>query len=102
MYKSKKTSLKQYNSFGIDVNSTDFKIAKSQQELKSFLKEKENPIILGGGTNILFKKNIDRCIIKLEIKGIEITNITENYVYINVGAGENWNDLVLWLSLIHI
>ena len=96
MYKSKKTSLKQYNSFGVDVTSTDFKIAKSKQELKSFLKEKENPIILGGGTNILFKKNIDRSIIKVEIKGIEITNVTENYVYINVGAGENWNDLVLW------
>ncbi|MFL2639253.1 MAG: UDP-N-acetylmuramate dehydrogenase [Flavobacteriaceae bacterium] len=100
MHKSNKISLKPFNSFGVDVIATDFNIAKSKKEVISFLKKKENPLILGGGTNILFKKNIKRSIIKIDIKGIKVTDLNKNQVKVNVGAGENWNDFVLW-SLDH-
>ncbi len=98
MQKKNKISLKNYNSFGVDVISSNFNIANSEQEIIDFIKKNNTgePIILGGGTNILFKNNIDRSILKIQIKGIELINETEDYVIVSVGAGEVWNDLVNW------
>ncbi len=91
------TSLKEYNTFGIEVLANNFNIAKNEDEILDFLTENENvPLILGGGSNILFKKNINKAILKIEIKGIEIIEENKNYIYISVGAGENWNDFVKW------
>ena len=98
MQKKNKISLKNYNSFGVNVISSNFNIANSEQEIIDFIKKNNTgePIILGGGTNILFKNNIDRSILKIQIKGIELINETEDYVIVSVGAGEVWNDLVNW------
>ena len=98
MQKSKKTSLKLYNSFGVNAISTNFSIAKSEQKIIEFLKRINfsSPIILGGGTNILFKNNIETNIIKIEIKGVVIASETNKYVDVSVGAGEKWDDLVSW------
>ena len=98
MQKKNKISLKDFNSFGVDVNSTDFNIANSEQDIINFLKKTnfESTIILGGGTNMLFKTNIDKSILKIQIKGIKVLNETSEYIQISVGAGEVWNNLVDW------
>ena len=98
MQKTKKTSLKSYNSFGVNAISTKFSIANSEKKIIEFLERISfsSPIILGGGTNILFKNNIDTNIIKIEIKGITITSETSKHIDISVGAGEKWDDLVNW------
>ena len=98
MRKKIKISLKNFNSFGVDAISSDFNVANSEQEIIEYLNEIKfsNPIILGGGTNILFKSNIDKSLLKIEIKGIEIINETNNYVDVSVGAGEIWDNLVNW------
>jgi len=93
-----KISLKNLNSFGVDAISSDFNVANSEQEIIEFLNEIKfsNPIILGGGTNILFKSSIEKSLLKIEIKGIEVINETNNYVHVSVGAGEIWDNLVNW------
>lgn len=98
MRKKIKISLKNFNSFGVDAISSDFNVANSEQEIIEYLNEIKfsNPIILGGGTNILFKSNIDKSLLKIEIKGIKIINETNNYVDVSVGAGEIWDNLVNW------
>ena len=91
------SSLKEYNTFGVEVFANDFNKAENEDEILNFLSENKNvPLILGGGSNILFKNNINKPILKIEIKGIEIIEENENTVYISVGAGENWNDFVKW------
>ena len=91
------SSLKEYNTFGVEVLANNFNKAENEDEILSFLSENKNvPLILGGGSNILFKNNINKPILKIEIKGIEIIEENENTVYISVGAGENWNDFVKW------
>tara|TARA_B100001093_G_scaffold188665_1_gene181228 strand:+ start:5966 stop:6970 length:1005 start_codon:yes stop_codon:yes gene_type:complete len=94
----KKTSLKRYNSFGVDVKAINLIPIESEIEIINFLEKKKNEklLILGGGTNILFTKDIEYPILKIEIKGIEIINEDEDEVLVSVGAGENWNDLVWW------
>ena len=98
MQKINNTSLKNYNSFGIDAISSSFNIVNSELEITSFLKETNytQPIILGGGTNILFKNDVDKNILKINLKGIKICNETNTYVDVSVGAGEIWDDLVKW------
>ena len=51
-------SLKQFNTFGLDVVSNDFNIAKNEDEIINFLNKhsNNNPIVLGGGSNFYLRK----------------------------------------------
>ncbi|TAH25616.1 MAG: UDP-N-acetylmuramate dehydrogenase [Cytophagales bacterium] len=93
-------SLKKYNTFGIEANARYFAKFKSIEELNDLLKHKNfigvPTIILGGGSNVLFTKNFDGLVLINEIKGIEIVNEDNNRVHIKSGAGEVWNDLVIF------
>jgi UDP-N-acetylmuramate dehydrogenase len=97
-------SLKKYNTFGIDVLAQYFADFNTVEGLEEMLEFKQRPttnnqrstLILGGGSNILFTKNVEGMVLKNEIKGIEIVSEDENYVYLKVGAGENWHGLVLY------
>jgi UDP-N-acetylmuramate dehydrogenase len=93
-------SLKDYNTFGIDVNSKFFVECNSSQDIIDFLKthQKSNLplLILGGGSNVLFTKDFDGYILRPSIKGIEIINESDNDVTIKVGAGEDWDEFVAY------
>ena len=43
-----------------------------------------------------YSKEIERSIIKIGIKGIEIVDEDKDFIFVRVGAGENWDDLVNW------
>lgn len=51
---------------------------------------------LGGGSNVLFVGPYEGLVIHNEIKGRIKTNETSDTVYLTVGAGENWSDLVTY------
>ena len=91
-------SLKKYNTFGIDVSTRYFIELTTDSEIENFIKEnpyKTLPIlILGGGSNILFTKNFDGIILKIETKGIEIIRENDESIFVKAKAGELWNDLV--------
>lgn len=91
-------SLKQYNTFGIDVKAKHFVSVKSVEELKSVLNLEAFPekFILGGGSNMLLTKDVDVLVIHLDFKNIEITSKNEDTVIVKVATGENWHDFVLW------
>lgn len=93
-------SLKNYNTFGIDVNARYFVSVSSVKQLKEILADKtyDSPLIIGGGSNMLLTKNVDKLVIHLNFKGIEVvedSSIT-NTVLLKVAGGENWHDLVLY------
>jgi UDP-N-acetylmuramate dehydrogenase len=91
-------SLKNYNTFGVDVKSKLFAEVKSENDLLKIISDKnlkeEKKIILGGGSNILFTKNFDGLILKISIAGIKIIEEDENNSLIEAGAGVVWDDLV--------
>lgn len=90
-------SLKKYNTFSIDATARYFSTFSTVEELNELLELKKLiPFVLGGGSNILFTKNVDGLVLKNEIKGIERISEDENYIYIKAGAGENWHQLVLY------
>ncbi len=94
----KNISLKSYNSFGVDVISREFHEVSSEEEVIKTLKSLKNKkvFILGGGTNILFTKNVQIPVINVKIKGMKIISENNNYVTISIGAGEIWDDFVKW------
>lgn len=90
-------SLKSFNTFGLDVNAHSFFVFHNKKEIKFALRESIYPLlILGGGSNILLTKAWKGTVLKNEIKGIEIVRNLKKSVWIGIGGGEEWHDLVLW------
>jgi UDP-N-acetylmuramate dehydrogenase len=91
-------SLKEYNTFGIDVSAKYFVSVKSIDELSEILKLEDYPskFILGGGSNLLLTQNIDALVILIDLKGISIEYEKDNEVLVKASAGENWHEFVLW------
>lgn len=93
-------SLKKLNTFGINANAKLFTEVLDIKAFKTILSNpkyaKEDLLILGSGSNILFTKNFDGLIIKNTIKGIEILQEFDEKIIIKVGAGEIWHNFVLY------
>lgn len=91
-------SLKEFNTFGIDVKAKAFARFSSIEQLNLILRENENlPLfILGGGSNILFTKDVEALVLKNEISGIELIEETSETVLVKAGAGVVWHDFVLY------
>ena len=100
----KNISLKNYNTFGIDAVAAAFSTFENTDELHELLECNEAQssggnlpfMILGGGSNILFKQDFPGFILKNNIVGIEKIKEDEEHVYIKAGAGVNWHQLVLY------
>lgn len=90
--------LSKYNSFGCKATASYFCTVKRKDEIDeaiSWCTHQNKPyLLLGGGSNILFTKDFNGLIIKMEIKGIKLLKETPSEVLISVGAGENWHLLV--------
>lgn len=91
-------SLKKYNTFGIEAKAREFVAVHSVDELKEVLVENtsKKKFILGGGSNMLLTQDIDALVIHVDIKGIRIAKETEDFVWIEANAGENWHEFVVW------
>ena len=89
-------SLKDFNTFGIDVKASQFCSISSVAQLQKILSENDisNLFILGGGSNLLLTKDIEGLVLHLNIKGIEVIKETENEVFLKVNSGENWHEFV--------
>jgi UDP-N-acetylmuramate dehydrogenase len=89
-------SLRVYNTFGIAAGARYFAQVRSVQQLGELLRGNRYPLlVLGGGSNILFTKDVDGLVLKNELMGIEKVAEDEAYVYVKAGAGENWHGFVL-------
>ena len=76
----------------INIRSTDDLISLYRS---GFFKQ-DLPFVLGGGSNILFKNDITKPILKISISGVDIVDIKEKEIRLKIGAGENWHDFVTW------
>ncbi len=88
------------NTFGVDVKAKYFVSINTVNELIELTKTKVfkdlQLLILGGGSNILFTKDFDGLVILNNIKGKEIIDQTQESIFLKIGAGENWHELVMY------
>ncbi|TXD50955.1 MULTISPECIES: UDP-N-acetylmuramate dehydrogenase [unclassified Polaribacter] len=89
-------SLKNYNTFGIDVLAKRFISVDGVYSLQQLLKIEKDIFLISGGSNMLLTRAIENLVIHIDIKGISIDKEDDSTAYITVNAGENWHDLVLW------
>ncbi|WP_309640798.1 UDP-N-acetylmuramate dehydrogenase [Flavobacterium sp.] len=91
-------SLKNYNTFGIEAKAKQFVAVHSVEELQSILQKyaHEKKFVLGGGSNMLLTKDIDALVIHIDLKGKKIIKETDDWVWVECQAGENWHEFVLW------
>ena len=91
-------SLKPYNTFGIDVKARDLVTIDNEDELRDLVRQvyADELFIISGGSNMLLTGDMDKTVVLINNKGIKVHQETEDHVLVDVEAGENWHELVLW------
>lgn len=92
-------SLRALNTFGVHAGAKYFASFTSVNELKSLLRD---PIVLergclplGGGSNVLFRSDVDLVVLHNQLRGIGLSGETENHYLVDVAAGETWHRFVV-------
>jgi UDP-N-acetylmuramate dehydrogenase len=93
-------SLRHLNTFGLESEAQYFTETRTIEELTEILLDpvwKETAkFILGGGSNVLFTQNINALVIHPVIREIEVLKEDEENIWLKVGGGEMWHDLVMY------
>jgi len=91
--------LQAHNTFGVDVLAKYFFEFTELEDLDLFLQSNqslktEKILLLGEGSNVLFLNDFEGLVMHPNIPGIQIINEDREHVWIEVGAGENWDEFV--------
>lgn len=92
-------SLRRYNTFGMNVSTDYFFEFTESADLDLFfrtgkMRKDKKCFILGGGSNVLFTGDFRGLIIHPNIPGIQRVREDGQHVWIEAGAGEEWDELV--------
>jgi UDP-N-acetylmuramate dehydrogenase len=92
-------SLKDLNTFGLDARASYYSKPGNVDALCAILENKDYNqmplLVLGEGSNILFRKDFEGLVIQPGMKGIEVVEEKGKDILVKVGASENWDD---WVS----
>ncbi|MEL6672221.1 MAG: UDP-N-acetylmuramate dehydrogenase [Bacteroidota bacterium] len=95
-----RVSLRSYNTFGLEATARWWMSLESEKEAVEFLVDNfhqyPNLHILGGGSNILLTQDIKGLVVKNDLKGLQVVREDDRYVWLEIGAGENWHHTVLY------
>lgn len=90
-----KRSLKEFNSFGLDTRTSHYARPGDVESLSALLENGSSGqmplLVLGEGSNILFRNNFEGLVIQPGMKGIRVVEENEEELVVQVGAAENWD-----------
>jgi UDP-N-acetylmuramate dehydrogenase len=93
-------SLRAFNTFGLPSTAQTLVRIHSEADLRRVVNDRElgpaPKFILGGGSNLVLTRDVDLCVLKLEIKGIRLLETRDDAWIVEAGAGETWHDTVMW------
>ncbi|MFA5850393.1 MAG: UDP-N-acetylmuramate dehydrogenase [Bacteroidales bacterium] len=91
-------NLKNHNTLGLNVFAKYYASPANKDELLALLRNPQysglSKMVLGSGSNVLFTSDYDGLVIHPAMQEIVVTGEDENYLFIRVGAGVVWDDLV--------
>ncbi|MFH0893946.1 MAG: UDP-N-acetylmuramate dehydrogenase [Bacteroidota bacterium] len=86
--------------FGVNAFAGCFAEATTEDEVRAVFRNdlflNNNRLTLGAGSNLLFTKDFEGFILRINLRGISIAGETEEFVFVKVAAGEVWDDFVNW------
>jgi UDP-N-acetylmuramate dehydrogenase len=87
-----------HNSFGIPATAQKvFEITHPDDLADDLINASvlpRTPLILGGGSNVLFTTDCVEHVLLIRIPGIKRVNASSSCVHLQIGAGELWDDVV--------
>lgn len=87
-----------FNTMGVSASAATFLNIHSVKQLfelsESGFFDREEPFVLGGGSNILLTSNLNRPVLKISIGGVDKKDLDDEHVLLRIGAGVNWHSLV--------
>lgn len=91
-------SLKKHNTFDIEAKAKAFVSVNNIAELLEVLKENQSQekLIIGGGSNMLLTKDVDKLVIHINLKGKKVIKEDDDHVWVEFQGGENWHEVVVW------
>ena len=90
-------SLRPYNTFGIDAQAEHFlQLTDTNQLAEIAVEWPVEKHVIGGGSNILFTKDVNGITILNRLKGIELIKEDDDHVWLKVASGEVWHELVMY------
>ena len=94
-------NLKRFNTLGLNAYCKSLEIIEKERDIKTLFKNSRNKfIILGEGSNVILDAPIESPfevpVFINRLKGITVRKNLKQKVIIRCGAGENWNEFVLW------
>ena len=88
-------SLKEFNTFGIDVSAKKIIYLNELKQLDKISNLKDS-FIIGGGSNILLTKDVEKTVVINQTKGICTVKEDENFIELAVASGEDWHEFVMY------
>ena len=92
-------ALQERTTFGVPAATKHHALVHSDEEVREALlmsaEKNWEPLILGGGSNVLMHSDWPGLTIEMNIKGIEVLSDDGNRIEVVVGAGESWHAWVL-------
>lgn len=90
-------NLKKHNTFGIHAFAKAYSSITTIAQLKEALSyyHRQSVFFLGGGSNMLILKDIEKPVLHLNVKGIEVLEQSNGKVIVKAMAGENWHEFVM-------
>ncbi len=90
-------SLKSLNTFGIDATAALLLTIETEEDILSLPAfDPRKDFMLGAGSNVLFVSDVPGTVFLNRISGKIIIAEHDDQTQIEVGAGENWHQLVRW------
>jgi len=97
----KNASLKDLNTFRVDASAKYLAEIHDLDDIEALLEWKTQnnlpTLLLGGGSNLLFKNDFEGLAAKVCLSGKDIADEDDEFTYVSVAGGENWHEFVRWL-----
>jgi UDP-N-acetylmuramate dehydrogenase len=95
-----RASLRDFNTFGLPAVAATLIRLRSEADVKRVVDHPEHGLgarlILGGGSNLVFTRDVAVPVLKVEIAGRRLVEERPEAWIVEAGAGENWHDFVAW------
>ena len=95
-----RASLREHNTFGLPAVASTLIRITSEADVRRVVDHAQYGVarkfILGGGSNVVFTRDLDAVVLKIEVMGRRLLLEAAQGWLLELGAGESWHGVVAW------